>query len=93
MSLLLTLTVIWVVAVVAALAFFVIGTALALRNARHHLKGIADDLERVAAQAKPLEPTLDSLMHELQGVAGGLIRVDVALGQILAVISGLVARK
>lgn len=93
MSVLLTLTIIWVVAVVLALAVFVIGTVLALGNARRHLKGVADDLERVAEQAVPLESTLSSLLAELQGVAGGLVRVDNALGKILDVVGGLVARK
>ncbi|MCL4454922.1 MAG: hypothetical protein M1369_02425 [Deinococcus sp.] len=88
-----TLTIIWVAAVVLVLAVAAIGTGLALRRARGHLGGVAQDLEKVSGQAAPLEPKLESLISELQGVAQSLIRIDAALGRILEVVGGLVARK
>ncbi len=92
MSLHAILTIVWVAAVVLVLAVAVIGTGIALRRARLHLEGVADDLEKVAQQAKPLEPKLASIFGELQGVAGSLIRVDAGLGKILEVIGGLVRK-
>ncbi|MDX2007869.1 MAG: hypothetical protein SFU83_21725 [Meiothermus sp.] len=93
MSLHALLTIVWVAAVVLVLAVAVIGTGIALRRARIHLEGVADDLERVAEQAKPLEPKLASILGELQGLAGSLVRVDAGLGKILEVVGGLLARK
>lgn len=93
MSLHALLTIVWVAAVVLVLAVAVIGTGIALRRARIHLEGVADDLERVAEQAKPLEPKLASILGELQGLAGSLVRVDAGLGKILQVVGGLLARK
>lgn len=89
MSLLEALTLIWAVAVVLVLAVTVIGTALALRRAKGHLKGVADDLELIAERAGPLEPKLSSIGQNLNGVAGSLTRVDAGLGQILGVVGGL----
>ena len=89
MNLLQALSFIWVVAVVLVLAVTVIGTALALRSAKNHLKGIANDLELIAERAGPLEPKLTSIGENLNGVAGSLTRVDVGLGQILGVVGGL----
>lgn len=92
MSLHAILTIVWVAAVVLVLAVAVISTGLALRRARLHLGGVADDLEKVAEQAKPLEPKLASIMGELQGLAASLLRVDAGLGKILQAIGGLVRR-
>ncbi|WP_337869586.1 hypothetical protein [Meiothermus sp.] len=92
MSLHAILTIIWVAAVVLVLAVAIISTGIALRRARLHLEGVADDLEKVAQQAQPLEPKLASIFGELQGLAGSLIRVDAGLGKILEVIGGLVRK-
>lgn len=93
MNLLQALSLIWVVAVVLVLAVTVIGTALALRSAKNHLKGVADDLELIAQRAAPLEPKLSSIGQNLGGVAGSLTRVDAGLGQILGVVGGLIQAK
>lgn len=93
MSLLQALSLIWVIAVTLVLAVTVIGTALALRRAKGHLKGVADDLELIAQRAGPLEPKLTSIGENLGGVAGSLTRVDVGLGQILGVVGGLLEKQ
>jgi len=92
MSLLEALTLIWAAAVVLVLAVTVTGTALALRRARGHLKGVADNLELIAERAGPLEPKLTSIGQNLNGVAGSIGRVDAGLGQILEVVGGLLER-
>lgn len=86
------LTIIWVAAVVLVLAIAVISTGIALRRARLHLQGVADDLEKVAEQTRPLEPRLVAILGELQGVAASLTRVDAGLGRILEVARGLVRK-
>jgi septal ring factor EnvC (AmiA/AmiB activator) len=93
MTALVAFTVVWAVLVVLALATALGATAWKLRQARLNLKGIADDLERIAEQTGGLEPKLAALGAEVEAIVGALSRVDKALGSVLDVVGELLAPK
>lgn len=89
MGVLVVLSIVWVVAVVLALVVALGGTAWNLWRARANLAGIADDLERIADQAEPLETKLTGIGGEVEAIVAALGRVDGALGAIVDVVKGL----
>lgn len=91
MTALVVLSLVWVAAVVLALVIALGTTAWNLHRARGHLAGIADDLERIAAQAAPLETKIGVVGGEVEAIVNALTTVDNALGAILDVVAGLSA--
>ncbi len=61
MTILFWLSLLWVGLLVLALVVYLVATAVYLHGARVHLTGIADDLEKVAAQTVPLDTKLGQI--------------------------------
>lgn len=73
---LLTLTLVTVVLVVAALAGYLLAVAWALRDASRSIAAIADGLEAVQAHTDPVAGKLATINGALGTLAGGLSAVD-----------------
>jgi len=77
---LLTLTLITVFLVVAALAGYLIAVAWALMQASRSVRAIADGLEAVQGHTVPVAEKLTTINGALTALAGGLKAVDGHLG-------------
>lgn len=77
---LLTLTLITVFLVVAALAGYLIAVAWALMRASRSVRAIADGLEAVQGHTVPVAEKLTTINGALTALAGGLKAVDGHLG-------------
>lgn len=77
---LLTLTLITVLLVVAALAGYLIAVAWALSQASRSVRAIADGLEAVQGHTVPVADKLTTINGALTAIAGGLKAVDGHLG-------------
>lgn len=86
MTVLIVLSVVWAALVVLALAPVLALTGWKLSRTRIHLSGIADDLERIAVQAQPLDGKLEAVGDEVEAIVGALSRVDASLADIQDVI-------
>jgi hypothetical protein len=75
------LTLLVVALVVLALAGYLILAALALRETRRHLAGVADALEATARHTAPVERQLVTINGALSAVAVGLEAADRHLGR------------
>lgn len=82
---LLTLTLITVALVVVALAGYLIAIAWALTQARRSIAAIADGLEVVARQTRPLPEKLTTINGALAQLLGGLRVADGEMGRIAGV--------
>jgi len=77
---LLTLTLVTVFLVVAALAGYLIAVAWALVQASRSVRAIADGLEAVQAHTVPVAEKLTTINGALSALLGGLKAVDGHLG-------------
>lgn len=73
---LLTLTLVTVFLVVAALAGYLTAVALALGDASRSIKAIADGLEAVQGHTVPVGEKLATINGALSALAGGFTAVD-----------------
>lgn len=76
-----TLTLLFALVVVLALAGYLIAVAWALMKAKASVTRIADALESVAAQTAPLDEKLATINGALTTLAGGLDTADRHLGR------------
>ena len=91
MTVLITLTLIWVTVLVLALVVYLTGTAVHLHRARGHLAGVADDLEKIAQQCEPLTDKVTNVGSGVSDLALELTRVDDALGSVLSALGAQVS--
>ena len=82
---LLVLTLITVALVVLALAGYLIAIAWALVRAKRSVAAIADGLEAVAANTRPLPEKLTTINGALGELLTGLRAADAHLGRVAAV--------
>ena len=82
---LLTLTLITVALVVLALAGYLIAIAWALVRAKRSVAAIADGLEAVVANTRPLPEKLTTINGALSQLLAGLRAADGHLGRVAAV--------
>ena len=82
---LLTLTLITVALVVAALAGYLIAIAVALVSAKRSVTAIADGLEAVAGHTEPLPDKLTTINGALVQLLIGLRAADGHLGRVATV--------
>ena len=82
---LLTLTLVAIGLVVLALAGYLIAIAVALLGARRNVIAIANGLEAVAANTRPLPEKLTTINGALVALLGGLKAADGHLGRAATV--------
>jgi len=82
---LLTLTLVAIGLVVLALAGYLIAIAVALLGARKNVIAIADGLEAVAENTRPLPEKLTTINGALVSLLGGLKAADSHLGRAATV--------
>jgi hypothetical protein len=89
MTILLLVTLVWVVLVVLALVVALTAAAVFLHRARNRLRGIADDLELLAERAGPLAPVSAKVGSEAKELISSLVRADTALGRVSRLVTSL----
>ncbi len=93
LTILFWLSLLWVGLLVLALVGYLVATAAYLHGARVHLTGIADDLEKVAAQTVPLGTKLGQIGADVGAIAGALTRVDTGLGSVIGAVQAAAVKR
>ncbi len=87
MQVLIILSVVWVAVLVLALVGFLGLTAFYLRRAKSFVKGIAEDLEAVAAGTEPLNELVGEVATHVGAIHDDMAAVNEGLGRVIDAVS------